>query len=174
MMACRSWSTARSTLLTMSIVHDMISRFALRLTVCYTQLVLLGSLKVMLFIAVLPIWKHIVTCYLRSQPIQRFVAGQQLRRHATVLETLLGSSYRVTMEVQLEVVFSVWSAPRLYYSIDSWVIVQLWLSRRLVKSAEDQDSGAQVRSEQLRITSTESTTVTEDSRLCAIRCEGVC
>jgi hypothetical protein len=24
-----------------------------------------------------------LTCYLRSQPIQRFVAGQQLRKHAT-------------------------------------------------------------------------------------------
>jgi hypothetical protein len=42
-----------------------------------------------------------------------------------------------------------------------------------VKSAENQDSGAQVRSEQPRITGAESTTVTEDSRLCAIRREGV-
>jgi hypothetical protein len=44
-----------------------------------------------------------------------------------------------------------------------------------VKSAEEQDSGAQVRSEQPRITSAESTTVIlEDSRLCAIRRESVC
>jgi hypothetical protein len=62
---------------------------------------------------------RIVTRYLRSQPIQRFVARQQLRKHATILETLLGSSPRVTMEAQLEVVFSVWSAPRLYHAIDS-------------------------------------------------------
>jgi hypothetical protein len=63
--------------------------------------------------------KHIVTRYLRSQPIQRFIARQQLRKHATILETLLGNSPRVTMEVQLEAVFSVWSAPRLYHAIDS-------------------------------------------------------
>jgi hypothetical protein len=60
-----------------------------------------------------------VTRYLRNQPIQRFIARQQLRKHATILETLLGSSPRVTMEVQLEVVFSVWSALRLYHAIDS-------------------------------------------------------
>jgi hypothetical protein len=44
-----------------------------------------------------------------------------------------------------------------------------------VKSAEDQDSGAQVRSEQSRITSAESATVIlEESRLCAIKREIVC
>jgi hypothetical protein len=57
-------------------------------------------------------FKYIVTCHLRSRPIERFVAGQQLRRYATVLETLLGSRPRVTMEVQLEEVFSMWSVPR--------------------------------------------------------------
>jgi hypothetical protein len=44
-----------------------------------------------------------------------------------------------------------------------------------VKSAEDQDSGAQGTSEQPGITSTESTSaLLEDSRLCAIKCEIVC
>jgi hypothetical protein len=62
---------------------------------------------------------NIVTCYLRSQPIERFVAGQQLRRYATVLETLLGDRPRVTMEVQLEVVFCMWSVPRSYLE-DTW------------------------------------------------------
>jgi hypothetical protein len=61
----------------------------------------------------------IVMHYLRSQPIQRFIARQQLRKHATMLETLLGSSMRVTMEVQWEALFSVWSAPRLYHAIAS-------------------------------------------------------
>jgi hypothetical protein len=60
-----------------------------------------------------------VTCYLRRQPIQRFIARQQLRKHATVLETLLGSSPRVNNEVQLEAVFSVRSVLRLYHAIDS-------------------------------------------------------
>jgi hypothetical protein len=63
---------------------------------------------------------YIVTRYLRSQPIQRFIARQQLRKHATILETLLGSSPRVTMEVQLEEVFSMWSVPRSYLE-DTWV-----------------------------------------------------
>jgi ribosomal protein S14 len=31
------------------------------------------------------------TCYLESQPIQRFVATQQLRKYATVMQTLLGT-----------------------------------------------------------------------------------
>jgi hypothetical protein len=48
----------------------------------------------------------------------RFIARQQLRKYATVLEPLLGSGPRATMEVQLEAVFSTWSAPRLYHSID--------------------------------------------------------
>jgi hypothetical protein len=50
---------------------------------------------------------------------QRFIARQQLRKYAIVLEPLLGSRLRATMEVQLEAVFSMWSAPRLYHSIDS-------------------------------------------------------
>jgi hypothetical protein len=57
-------------------------------------------------------------CYLRSQPIERFIARQQLCKHAKVLEPLIGSSLHATMEVQLEAVFSMWSAPRLYHSID--------------------------------------------------------
>jgi hypothetical protein len=56
---------------------------------------------------------YIVTCHLRSQPIERFVAGQQLRRYAT------GSRPRVTMEVELEEVFSMWSVPRSYLE-DTW------------------------------------------------------
>jgi hypothetical protein len=59
-----------------------------------------------------------VTCYLRSQPIQRFIARQQLCKHATVLEPLLGSSPCATLEVQLEAVFSMCSAPRLHHCID--------------------------------------------------------
>jgi hypothetical protein len=50
---------------------------------------------------------NIVTCYLGSQPIQRFVARQQLRNTQQVLEKLLGSRPRVTMEIQLEGVFYV-------------------------------------------------------------------
>jgi hypothetical protein len=49
---------------------------------------------------------------------QRFIAKQQIRIYATVLEPLLGSGTRAKMEEQLEAVFSMWSAPRLYYSID--------------------------------------------------------
>jgi hypothetical protein len=49
---------------------------------------------------------------------QRFIARQQLRKYATVLEPLLGGGPRAPMEVQLEAVFSMWSAPRLYHSID--------------------------------------------------------
>jgi hypothetical protein len=60
--------------------------------------------------------KDIVTCHLRSQPIQRFVAGQQLRN---TQEVLLGSRPRVTMEVHLEEVFSMYSVPRSYLE-DTW------------------------------------------------------
>jgi hypothetical protein len=67
---------------------------------------------------------HIVTCYLRSQPIQRFIARKQLCKHATILETLLGSRPHVTMEVELEAVFSMWSAPRLYHASDSSILVR--------------------------------------------------
>jgi hypothetical protein len=67
---------------------------------------------------------YIVTCHLRSQPIQRFVAGQQLHKHATILQALLGSRPRVTMEIQLEEVFSMWSAPRLYHASDCSILVQ--------------------------------------------------
>jgi hypothetical protein len=62
---------------------------------------------------------NIVTCHLRSQPIERFIARQQLRNMQQVLETLLGSRPRVTMEAQLEAVLSMWSAPRLYPASDS-------------------------------------------------------
>jgi hypothetical protein len=37
---------------------------------------------------------------------------------------LLGSRPRVTMEAQLEAVFSMWSAPRLYHASDSSILVQ--------------------------------------------------
>jgi hypothetical protein len=40
------------------------------------------------------------------------------------METLLGSSYRVTMEAQWEAVFSMWSAPTLYHASDNTVSVQ--------------------------------------------------
>jgi hypothetical protein len=46
------------------------------------------------------------------------IARQQLRKYATGLEPLLGSSPRATMEVLLEAVFSTWSSPRLCHSID--------------------------------------------------------
>jgi hypothetical protein len=62
---------------------------------------------------------YIFTCHLRSQPIERFVAGQQRRKYATVLETLLGRRPRVIMDVQLEEVFSMWSVPRSYLE-DTW------------------------------------------------------
>jgi hypothetical protein len=70
------------------------------------------------------IGQYIVTCYLESQPIRRSIARQQLCKYTTIMETLLGSSYRVTMEVQWEAVFSMWSAPTLYHSSDSTVSVQ--------------------------------------------------
>jgi hypothetical protein len=50
---------------------------------------------------------YIVTCYLGSQPIRRFIARQQLCKYTTVMETLLDSSYRITMEIKLEGVFYV-------------------------------------------------------------------
>jgi hypothetical protein len=68
--------------------------------------------------------ESIVTCYLGSHPIKRFVARQQLRKYATILQALLGSRSSVTMEIQLEEVFSMWSAPRLYHASDSSILVQ--------------------------------------------------
>jgi hypothetical protein len=44
------------------------------------------------------------------------IAMQQLRIYATVLQLLLGSGLRATMEVLLQAVISLWSASRLYYS----------------------------------------------------------
>jgi hypothetical protein len=58
------------------------------------------------------IYIYIVTCHLSSQPIQRFVAGQQLHKY-TIIETLLGSRPRVTMEIQLEGVFYLFRAEEL-------------------------------------------------------------
>jgi hypothetical protein len=46
------------------------------------------------------------------------IAMHQLNKYVTVLEPLLGSCPRATMKVLLEAVFSVWSAPTLYYSTD--------------------------------------------------------
>jgi hypothetical protein len=51
------------------------------------------------------------------------IAGQQIRKYATVLKQLLGRGPRETMEVLLEAVFSVWSALRLYHSTDQDEIV---------------------------------------------------
>jgi hypothetical protein len=79
---------------------------------------------------------YIVTCHLSSQPIQRFVARQQLRKHATILQALLGSHSRITMEIQLEEVFSMWSAPRLYHASDSSILVQF---QELTDSDSDSD-----------------------------------
>jgi hypothetical protein len=42
------------------------------------------------------------------------IAMQRFRKYATVLYALLRSGPRATMEVLLEAVFSMWSAPRLY------------------------------------------------------------
>jgi hypothetical protein len=64
---------------------------------------------------------------------QRFIARQQLRKYTTVLEPLLGIGPRATMEVQLEAVFSMWSAPRLYHSSTEFQTVQLLASRRQAK-----------------------------------------
>jgi hypothetical protein len=47
----------------------------------------------------------IVTSHLSSQPIQRFVARQQLRKYATIMQALLGGRSRVTMEIQFEECF---------------------------------------------------------------------
>jgi hypothetical protein len=44
------------------------------------------------------------------------LARQQLLKYATVLEPLLGSGLRATMEVLLEAVFSVWSTSRLHHT----------------------------------------------------------
>jgi hypothetical protein len=43
------------------------------------------------------------------------IAMQQLRKYATILEPLLANGPLATMEVSLEVVFSMWSPLRLYY-----------------------------------------------------------
>jgi hypothetical protein len=54
------------------------------------------------------------------------IVRQQLRKYATVLELLLGSGLRSTMEVLLEAVVSMWSTPRLYHSTEfsSFQLVQ--------------------------------------------------
>jgi hypothetical protein len=44
------------------------------------------------------------------------IAMRQLRKYATLLEPLLGSGPRTTLEVLSEAVFSVWSTPRLCHS----------------------------------------------------------
>jgi hypothetical protein len=43
---------------------------------------------------------------------------QQFRKYSAVLELLLGSGPRTTIEELLEAVFSMWSGPRLYHSTD--------------------------------------------------------
>jgi hypothetical protein len=67
-----------------------------------------ASIFIVLYCGVLP----------KKPAYQRFIARQQLRKYVTVLEPLLGIGPRATMEVQLEAVFSMWSVPRLYHSID--------------------------------------------------------
>jgi hypothetical protein len=44
------------------------------------------------------------------------IAVLQLREYATVLKQLLGSGPHATMKILSEVVFFMWSAPRLYHS----------------------------------------------------------
>jgi hypothetical protein len=66
----------------------------------------------------------IVMCYLGSQPIRKSIARQQLCKYTTIMKKLLGSSYRVTIGVQWEAVFSMWSTPTLYHASDSTVSVQ--------------------------------------------------
>jgi hypothetical protein len=46
------------------------------------------------------------------------IARQQLRKYTTVFQPLLGSGPCVILEVLLEAMFSVWSAPKLYHSTD--------------------------------------------------------
>jgi hypothetical protein len=59
---------------------------------------------------------YIVTSHLSSQPIQRFVTRQHLCKHATIMQALLGSRPHVTMDLQWEAVFSMWSASTLYHA----------------------------------------------------------
>jgi hypothetical protein len=69
---------------------------------------------------------NIVTCHLRSQPIQRFVAGQQLRNTQQVLEKLLGSRLvgsSVFYVVRLDAI-----SRRLPVVRDSWVTVEVTFS----------------------------------------------
>jgi hypothetical protein len=63
------------------------------------------------------------------------ISMQQLGKYTTVLEPLLVSGPRATMDVLLEAVFSMWSAPRLYHltnQVGWWVseVVRglLWFS----------------------------------------------
>jgi hypothetical protein len=51
------------------------------------------------------------------------IAVQALRKYATVLEPLLGSDPRATMEVPLEAMFSMWPSPRLHHSTDRLELV---------------------------------------------------
>jgi hypothetical protein len=52
------------------------------------------------------------------------IVRQQLCKYATVLELLLGSGPRSKMEVLLEAVFSMWSAPKLCHSTDLVELVE--------------------------------------------------
>jgi hypothetical protein len=52
------------------------------------------------------------------------IARQQLRKYGTVLEPLLCSGPPKTMEIMLEAVFSMWSAPRLYHPTDGVHLVE--------------------------------------------------
>jgi hypothetical protein len=46
------------------------------------------------------------------------IASQQRCKYAILLEPLLGSGPRATMEMLLEAMFSMWSVPRLYQATD--------------------------------------------------------
>jgi hypothetical protein len=78
------------------------------------------------------------------------IARQQLRKYTTVLESLLGSGHRATIEILLEAVFSLWSAPRLYHSTDGVQLVQCravgWSSVEL-RADSCETAGKNVRTE---------------------------
>jgi hypothetical protein len=52
------------------------------------------------------------------------ISSKQLCKYSTLLRSLLGSGRRATIEILLETVFSMWSAPRLYYSTDQDDLLQ--------------------------------------------------
>jgi hypothetical protein len=65
------------------------------------------------------IYIYIVTCFLGSKPIQRFVARQQLCKYATIMQALLGSRSLLTMGIQLEGVLYVVRAEAISHRVSS-------------------------------------------------------